>query len=146
MSPRGGEPGFVKVHDDRTLLIPDRPGNNRLDSLSNLADNPAVGLLFFIPGVDELLRVYGRATILPAGAFVDERDTGRPSTTALTIAVERAFFHCAKAAMRARLWSEDARVDRGCLPTLGEMLNDQTGETSPPETQEEMIRRYLPEL
>jgi uncharacterized protein len=90
--------------------------------------------------------VYGRATILPAGAFGDEPGVGRPSTTALTIAVERAFFHCAKAAMRARLWSEEARVDRACLPTLGEILNDQTGETVPPETQEEMIRRYLPEL
>jgi PPOX class probable FMN-dependent enzyme len=146
LSPRGGEPGFVRMLDDRTLLLPDRPGNNRLDSLSNLADHPAVALLFFVPGVDELLRVYGTATILPAGSFLDERDTGRPSATALKISVERAFFHCAKALMRAHLWSEEAKVDRACLPTLGEMLKDQTGEEAPAESQEEMILRYLPEM
>jgi PPOX class probable FMN-dependent enzyme len=146
LSPRGGDPGFVKVLDAGTLLLQDRPGNNRLDSLSNIAERGAVALLFFIPGVDELLRVYGRAAILPAGAFEVEPGAGRPPTTALRIDVERAFFHCAKALMRSHLWSDEARVERSCLPTLGEILHDQLGEISPLESQEEMIRRYLPDL
>lgn len=146
LSPRGGKPGFVRVLDAQTLLLPDRPGNNRLDSLANLADNPAVALLFFIPGVDELLRVYGTAAIVPTGAFDEAAGAGRPSTTALRIDVERAFFHCAKALMRSQLWSEEARVERACLPTLGEILHDQIGDAVPLESQEEMIRRYLPEM
>ena len=134
------------VLDDRTLLLPDRPGNNRLDILSNIAANPAVALLFFVPGVDEMLRVYGAAAILPAGAFEDEVGAARPSATALKIAVERAFFHCAKALMRARLWSEEAKVDRASLPTMSEIMNDHSNESSPLESQEEMARRYVPDL
>ncbi|HWE63968.1 MAG TPA: MSMEG_1061 family FMN-dependent PPOX-type flavoprotein [Chloroflexota bacterium] len=146
MSPRGGAPGFVQLLDEHTLLLLDRPGNNRLDSLSHVADRPAVALLFFVPGVDEVLRVYGTATILPAGSFEHERDAGKPAVSALKISVQRAFFHCAKALMRAHLWSEDARIDRACFPTLGEIMHDQLGETTPAESQEEMICRFLPEF
>jgi PPOX class probable FMN-dependent enzyme len=145
LSPRGGAPGFVRALDERTLVLPDRPGNNRLDSLSHLAAAPAVALLFFVPGVDETLRVYGSAAILPAGAFVDEAG-GRPSTTALRIGVERAFFHCAKALMRAHLWSEEARIDRATFPTLGQILKDQIGGMEQVETQEEMLLRYAQNL
>jgi PPOX class probable FMN-dependent enzyme len=146
LSPRGGLPGFARALDDHTLVLPDRPGNNRLDTLSNVAGSPAVALLFLVPGVDEMLRIYGTATIVPAGTFEDEPGARRASTTALKISVERAFFHCAKAAMRARLWSEDAKVDRAVLPTLGEILNDQIGVASPVESQQEMVRRYMQDL
>jgi uncharacterized protein len=145
LSPRGGAPGFVRVLDDHTLMLPDRPGNNRLDTLSKLAANPELALLFFVPGVDETLRVYGRAAILAAGSFDDEA-TGLPSPSALRIDVERAFFHCGKAPLRARLWRDEARVDRSILPSLGEILKDQIGDAGTPETQDEMLRRYAEEL
>lgn len=145
LSPRGGAPGFVRVLDDHTLLLPDRPSNNRLDSLSKLAATPDLALLFFVPGVDETLRVYGRAALLPTGSFEDEA-IGLPSPSALRIDVDRAFFHCGKALMRARLWRDEARVDRSVLPSLGEILKDQIGDTGTPETQGEMLLRYAEEL
>lgn len=148
LTPRGGDPGFVQVLDAHTLLLADRPGNNRLDNLSNIAANPAVTLLFMIPGVDETLRVYGKAVILAAGTFDDRAAAGerRPSPTALKIAVDRAYFQCPKALMRARLWSDEARIDRQSLPTLGEILAAQTGDTGPLESQGEMLQRIVPEL
>lgn len=128
-------------------MLPDKTGNNRLDNLSNIVANPAVALLFMVPGVDETLRVYGAAEILPGTAFDDEFvPDSRPPTTVLRVTVERAFFHCAKALMRARLWSEDAKIDRACLPSMGEIIKDQTQDPAPPETQEDMVRRYAKDL
>jgi uncharacterized protein len=142
-TPRGGEPGFVDVLDERTLLIPDRPGNNRLDGLANIVSNPGVGLLFLIPGVDETLRVNGSAAIrddeeLRARFDID----GRMPATVLVVTVQEAFLHCAKALMRSKLWSEEAKVDRGVLPTLGQMIKDQIGQEGEPESQEAMLARY----
>ena len=122
-SPRGDAPGFVQVLDERTLLIPDRPGNNRLDSLANIVANPKVGLLFMIPGVTETLRVNGRARIvtrpeLLAGFAVN----GRSPTIAILVETEEVFLHCSKALIRSRLWQEDAKVDRKVLPSLGRMI------------------------
>ena len=132
-SPRGDAPGFVTILDDRTLLIPDRPGNNRLDTMSNIIANPNVGLIFFIPGVDETVRVNGRASIteepdLLAGMAVN----GKTPKTAIRIDVEEAFLHCSKALRRAKLWHEDYKIDRKTLPTLGKMITDQveTGMTA----------------
>lgn len=142
-SPRGGEPGFVHVRDDRTLWLPDALGNNLLDSLSNVVETGRAGLLFLIPGVDETLRVNGTARIREdaavLGPFAAER---RPPRVVVEVAVEEAFLHCAKALMRARLWDPASQRDRTELPTMGEMLRDQTGGTGPVETQEEMIARY----
>ena len=134
-SPRGGAPGFVSVVDDVTLRIPDSKGNNRLDSLANIITTGRIGLLFLIPGVDETLRVNGAARVFGA----DER-------TYIEVTVEEAYLHCAKALMRSRLWSDDVRQPRGVLPPMGKMLNDQIGDTKPPETQAEMVARYLPDL
>jgi hypothetical protein len=127
VSPRGDPPGFVQVLDDRTLIIPDRPGNNRLDTMSNIVENPAVGLLFFIPGFDDTLRINGKATIvrdeaLLAGAEVN----GKRPVVAIRVDVEEAFLHCAKALKRARLWDPASRVDRRVMPTLGRMILEQT--------------------
>jgi PPOX class probable FMN-dependent enzyme len=146
-SPRGGEPGFVKVTAAGELLIPDAPGNNRLDSFQNIVATGKVGLLFLIPGVDETLRVNGSVVVSTAwddiGACTNER---RAPKAVLRVSVEAAYLHCAKAFMRSRLWDPAARVERSALPTMGQMLSDQTGLNLPAETQEEMARRYAPEL
>jgi len=116
-------PGFVKVLDDRTLLLPDRRGNNRIDSLRNILADPRVGLLFLVPGVDETLRVAGTATIstnpdLIAQCTVD----GKAPSTVLLIAIRSVFFQCARALVRSRLWSPEAQIPRSALPSTGTIL------------------------
>jgi PPOX class probable FMN-dependent enzyme len=146
-SPRGGVPGFIKVQDERTLLIPDAPGNNRLDSLENILATGRVGLLFLIPGVEETLRVNGSAVLSRAeGDLALCTDDRRAPKVVVRVSVREAYLHCAKAFMRSRLWSPESHVDRALLPTLGQMINDQTGIQVPAETQEEMVRRYSPDL
>ncbi|GGF49569.1 pyridoxamine 5'-phosphate oxidase-like FMN-binding protein [Azorhizobium oxalatiphilum] len=144
VTPRGDQPGFVGIDDDgATLLLPDRPGNNRLDSLTNILEQPGVGLIFLIPGVDETLRVNGTAEIradadLRARFAVD----GKLPTSVLRITVREAYLHCAKAFMRSKLWDQQAQVERSVLPTLGEMLRDQIGNSDGFETQEQMVARF----
>ena len=146
-SPRGGAPGFVRCVDAHTLWLPDASGNNRLDSLSNIVETGRVGALFLIPGIDETLRLSGAACVRDdaeaLSAFPEER---RPPRAVLEITVQEAFLHCAKALMRSKLWAEESRQERSALPTMREMLNDHTGLSQPPETQEEMRARYTPDL
>ena len=146
-SPRGGAPGFVKVADANTLLIPDSPGNNRLDSFRNIVETGGVGLLFMIPGVDETLRINGTATLTQDPRLLarcaDERRTPK---LVIRIAVHEVYLHCAKAFMRSRLWDPARQLSRDSLPTMGQMINDQTGIHTPPETQQEMVRRYAADL
>jgi PPOX class probable FMN-dependent enzyme len=142
VTPRGDVPGFVSCPDDRTLLIPDRPGNNRLDSLLNIIDRPGVGLLFLVPGIDETLRVNGVAEIrddddLRAPFVVD----GKLPKTVLKVTVREAYLHCAKAFMRSHLWDANAQVPRDVLPSLGQILKDQINWATA-ETQDEMLDRY----
>ena len=125
-SPRGDPPGFVKVLDDRTLLLPDRPGNNQVDSLQNIVENPGVGLLFFIPGMNETLRVKGRAEITTDPALLEPLTVGsRPPLSGLKVTVEEAFLHCGRALIRGRLWDSDAQIDRSSYPSYGQVLADQ---------------------
>ena len=146
-SPRGGSPGFVKVNADGLLLVPDAPGNNRLDSLENIVQTGRVGLLFLIPGFDETLRVNGVAFLSQApGDIALCTDERRAPRLVIAISVEAAYLHCAKAFMRSRLWHADAQVERTVLPTAGKMISDQTGIEVAPETREEMARRYAPDL
>ncbi len=146
-SPRGGSPGFVRVIDDHTLWLPDSPGNNRLDSMSNLLANEQIGMLFLVPGVDETLRVNGTARLRTddecLDAMMDER---RRPKVVIEIAVEWVYLHCAKALMRSKLWSDEVRVERSVLPTIGQMINDQTGESAPAEDQATMLERYAKDL
>ncbi len=145
-TPRGGDPGFVEVADEHTLHLPDRPGNNRLDSLSNLTARPDIGLLFMIPGVDETLRVNGVAELRTDPDLLERFQVGRrPPAVVVRVTVRQAYLHCAKALMRSRLWDPDARIDRGELPTLGEMLRDQLG-SGEAEPQAQMVERYRGEL
>jgi len=122
-SPRGDPAGFVRVVDRKHLLIPDRPGNNRIDSLRNLVHDPRISLLFLVPGVSETLRINGRARIIAdpalAATFVVN---GKAPRTLLEVTAERVYFQCAKALIRSRLWSADAQVPRSALPTCGEIL------------------------
>ena len=146
-SPRGGEPGFVKAPDSATLLIPDAPGNNRLDTLENILGTGRIGLLFLIPGVDETLRVNGMARLIDdAGVLVRFRNEKRTPKLVIEVKVENVYLHCAKALMRSNLWDPASRVERSMLPTMGQMLNDQTGIQAPPETREQMVERYKPDL
>ena len=122
VSPRGDPPGFVRVLDERTLLLPDRPGNKLADSLRNVMRNPHVGLLFVVPGVGDTLRVNGRATLvtdedLLAPCAVE----GKVPTLGLRIEVDEVFTHCSKAFLRARLWDPETFVDRSELPSSGEV-------------------------
>jgi PPOX class probable FMN-dependent enzyme len=146
-SPRGGEPGFVKAPDAHTLLIPDAPGNNRLDTLENIVANSRLGLLFLIPGVDETLRVNGRARlrdeVLLLQNFKNEKRTPK---LVIEVTVEDVYLHCAKALMRSKLWDAATRVDRSVLPTMGQMLNEQTGVHAPAESQAQMVERYKADL
>ena len=147
-SPKGDPPGFVQVADDKTLLIPDRRGNNRIDGLINLIEDPRVGLIFFVPGVNETLRINGRATI-SADPALTVRFTvrGKAPITVLVVHVEEAFIHCAKALVRSELWDTDSRIERSCLPSTGRMLADHTGGSVDPVTYDaELIERHQREL
>lgn len=126
VTPKGDKPGFAAVLDDNTVAIPDRPGNNRLDTLENIVVNPAVGLLFLIPGMNETLRVNGEARIT-ADAALRERFVveGKPPISVVIVAVKAAYMHCAKAFMRSELWKPESWPDRRSMPTLGEILRDQ---------------------
>ena len=142
-SPRGGAPGFAKTPDAHTLLLPDSGGNNRLDSLSNLLDDPRLGLLFFVPGFDETLRVNGTAQLRDEAHYTAlfASDHFRPKLV-IEVRVQEAYLHCAKAMMRSRLWSEEARVARNVMPTLNQIIHAQMGLTAQPESQESMVARY----
>ncbi|MFL4968903.1 MAG: pyridoxamine 5'-phosphate oxidase family protein [Xanthobacteraceae bacterium] len=127
-SPRGDAAGFVRVHDEKTLLVPDRRGNNRIDSLRNIVRDPRVALLFLIPGVGETLRIIGRAAIstdpeLMASFAVD----GKEPRTVLIVSVERVFYQCTKAIVRSRLWDPATQVERKSLPSAGTILAEITG-------------------
>jgi PPOX class probable FMN-dependent enzyme len=125
VSPRGGDPGFVKVPDAHTLVLPDRTGNNRVDSLKNLAANPRAALMFLVPGIDESLRVYGTTALLPADALdLDLTEFGRAPQSVLVLTVEKAYFQCSKAVMRSGLWDPESRIERSLFPPFSQVLKD----------------------
>ncbi len=122
-SPRGDARGLVSIADDRTLVLPDRRGNNRIDSLRNVVRDPRVALLFLIPGSGTTFRVNGRAVISADPALLDGLAVdGKAPRTALIVTIEECYFQCARAVMRAALWNPDAQVDPKSLPTAGAML------------------------
>jgi uncharacterized protein len=126
-SPRGDPPGFVRVADEYTLIIPDRRGNNRIDSLRNLVRDPRISLLFLIPGVGETMRINGRAKISTDPKLVESfAMNGKVPRCALVVTVEKAYFQCTKAIIRAKLWEESSKVDRKTLPTPGAILAEIT--------------------
>ena len=127
-SPRGDAPGFVRVADEKTLLIPDRRGNNRVDSLRNIVSDPRVALLFLIPGIGETIRVIGRASISADPALAESFVVnGKAPRTIIVVAVERVFYQCTKAIVRSKLWDSSGHVDRKSLPSAGTILAEISG-------------------
>jgi PPOX class probable FMN-dependent enzyme len=127
-TPRGDEPGFARVLDDRTLAIPERPGNKRLDSLRNVLANPRVGLLFLVPGVTHTLRVNGSARLVAKADFFEDLAVyGKPPVLAVLVTVAECYFHCSKAFVRAKLWQPEEWSEPGSVASLGTVMRDQVG-------------------
>jgi PPOX class probable FMN-dependent enzyme len=127
VSPKGDHPGFALVLDPVTLVIPDRPGNRRLDSLQNILDNPHVGLLFLIPGMDETLRVNGSAVLVQDDGLLDRMAVdGKKPLLGIEVHVEEAFLHCARSFLRAKLWDPSTFMHRTEMPSLARMIANQT--------------------
>lgn len=127
VSPRGDVPGFVKVADDKTLLVPDRRGNNRIDSLRNIVNNGQVGLLFLVPGVDETLRVNGHAVISKDPSLTNQFEyRGTTPKTVLVIQVTEVYIHCSRALVRSDLWNPAKHAPKGTVPSFGTMLEAHT--------------------
>jgi PPOX class probable FMN-dependent enzyme len=146
-SPRGGAPGFVKVTPSAHLLIPEAPGNNRIDTLQNIFQTGRIGLIFMIPGFNETLRVNGAASLSLMVQDLEEcRDEKRMPKAVIKVVPHAAYLHCAKAFLRSKLWRPEAQVDREVLPTAGQMISDQTGISVAHESREAMELRYQPDL
>lgn len=136
-SPRGDAPGFVKVLDDTTLLIPERPGNRLADSLTNIVAQPGVGLLMMIPGMNDTLRINGKAYITDHEPYLEQvAHKDKAPKLALIIDIEQVYFHCAKAFIRSQLWDPEAYMERSEMPTLGKIILEQI--KGQPATEEEV--------
>ena len=146
-SPRGGNPGFIHVAGPKALLMPDRSGNNRIDSFRNIVEGSGfVQLIFFVPGIDETLRVGGKGKVsLDPDVMASMVEFGKPPRAVLHIDVHEAYFHCGKALMRSKLWAGDTRVERAVMPSIGEVIHDQTG-LGERESQEVIYERYKTQL
>jgi PPOX class probable FMN-dependent enzyme len=146
-SPRGGNPGFVSVAGPKQLLMPDRSGNNRIDSFRNIVEGSGfVQLIFFVPGIDETLRVGGKGKLSADPELLASMvEYGKPPRAALRIDVKEAYFHCGKALMRSKLWSAETRVERQVFPSIAEVIHDQTS-LGEPESQAVVEERYKTQL
>lgn len=136
VSPKGDAPGFVKILDDNTLLIPDRPGNNKVEGFGNMVENPKVSLIFFIPGITETLRIHGEAEITLDEELLDFGKAGaKLPKTATLIKVTKAYMHCGKALIRSRLWDPERYIAKGVIPSFGLVVKEQA---NVPMSQEEV--------
>ena len=146
-SPRGGNPGFVHVAGPNQLLMPDRAGNNRIDSFRNIVEGSGfVQLIFFVPGIDETLRVGGTGKLSAEPELLAAMEEfGKPPRAVLNISVREAYFHCGKALMRSNLWSKDAQVERATFPSISQVIHDQT-RLGEPESQAAVEARYKTQL
>jgi PPOX class probable FMN-dependent enzyme len=146
-SPRGGNPGFIRVAGPNRLLMPDRPGNNRIDSFKNIVEGSGlVQLIFFVPGIDETLRVGGSGTLsAEPDLLASMEEFGKLPRAVLSVEVREAYFHCGKALMRSKLWSPEARVERSGFPSISQVIHDQTS-LGDPETQAEVEARNKTQL
>ncbi len=146
-SPRGDAAGFVAVLDERTLLIPDRLGNKRVDSFANILRYPAVGLIFMVPGINETLRVNGRASLTrDADLLAPLAAQGKVPPVGLLVEVHETFFHCGKALMRSKLWDPSLHVERSSFPTLGRIIAEQTASVTVEAAERTMEEGYRTRL
>ena len=146
-SPRGGNPGFVNVAGPNRLLMPDRSGNNRIDSFKNIVEGSGfVHLIFFVPGIDETLRVGGKGKLSAAPDLLAAMEEfGKLPRAVLSVDVHEVYFHCGKALMRSRLWSKDTQVEREIFPSISQVIHDQT-KLGEPESQADVEARYKTQL
>lgn len=140
VTPRGDPPGSFKVLDEKTIAISDRPGNNRLDTLKNLLENPEIALIFLLPGVNETVRVAGTARLSVDPALLESMAVqGKAPKCAIVVSVRQAYLHCAKALLRSRLWASDYVQPRGAFPSIGRMVGDQIGLSEEEKQQREVV-------
>jgi PPOX class probable FMN-dependent enzyme len=126
-SPRGDAPGFVVIRNDTTLIIPDRPGNRRVDSFSNVVRQPGIGMIFFVPGFNETLRVNGTGRVITEDTLLAPLEAqGKVPATGLLVSIAEVFFHCGKALIRSKLWDPSRHIARDSFPSLGRIVADQT--------------------
>jgi PPOX class probable FMN-dependent enzyme len=146
-SPRGGNPGFVHVAGPNRLLMPDRSGNNRIDSFRNIVEGSGfVQLIFFVPGIDETLRVGGKGKLsVEPDLLAAMEEFGKLPRAILSIDVHEAYFHCGKALMRSKLWSAETKVERAVMPSISQVIHDQTS-LGEPESQAVVEARYRTQL
>jgi PPOX class probable FMN-dependent enzyme len=146
-SPRGGNPGFIHVVSPTQLAMPDRSGNNRIDSFRNIVEGSGqLQLIFFVPGIDETLRVGGTGTLSAEPELLASMEEfGKLPRAVLSIAVREAYFHCGKALMRSKLWSPETKVERTALPSISQIIHEQT-KLGDPEPQAEVEARYKTQL
>jgi uncharacterized protein len=146
-SPRGGHPGFVHIDGPNRLLMPDRPGNNRIDSFKNIVEGTGrLQLIFFVPGVDETLRVGGSGAVTTDPALLAAMEEfGKLPRAVLRIDVKEAYFHCGKALMRSKLWAKETQVERTRFPSISQVIHDQTS-LGEPEPQAAVEARYKTQL
>jgi PPOX class probable FMN-dependent enzyme len=146
-SPKGDAPGFVQVLDDATLLIPDRLGNNRVDTLGNLLERPGVGLIFFVPGLNETLRVNGRGRVTTDRGLLEPLAVdGKVPRSGILVAAEEIYFHCGKALIRSDLWNPEKQLPRSEFPSLGRILAEQIGGMSVEEAERATAESYRTRL
>jgi uncharacterized protein len=146
-SPKGDAPGFVQVLDDATLLIPDRLGNNRVETIGNLLARPGVGLIFFVPGLNETLRVNGRARVTTDPTLLEPLAVnGKAPRSGILVTAEEIYFHCGKALIRSDLWNREKQLRRSEFPSLGRILADQIGGISVEESERLTAESYRTRL
>jgi uncharacterized protein len=146
-SPRGDAPGFVAMRDDTTLVIPDRPGNRRVDSFSNVVRQPGIGLIFFVPGFDETLRVNGTGRLVTDAALLTPLQAqGKVPATGLFVSITEVFFHCGKALIRSKLWDPSRHVARDSFPSLGRIIAEQTAAMSAESAEQYVATSYREKL
>ena len=148
VSPKGDTPGFVRILDDKTLLIPDRPGNNKVEGFGNIVENPKVSLIFFIPGIIETLRIHGNAEIVLDTDLLKLGMAGsKLPATATLVNVTRAYMHCGKALIRSKLWDSERHIAKGVIPPFGQVIKEQAGvPKSRQEVQEIVDQEYQDNL
>jgi uncharacterized protein len=146
-SPRGDAPGFVAMRDGTTLIIPDRPGNRRVDSFSNVVRQPGIGLIFFVPGFDETLRVNGTGRLVTDATLLTPLEAqGKVPATGLLVSITEVFFHCGKALIRSKLWDPSRHVARDSFPSLGRIIAEQTAVMSAESAEQYVATSYREKL
>lgn len=146
-SPKGDAPGFVRVIDDTTLVIPDRLGNNRTDTLGNLLAHPGIGLIFFVPGIPETLRVNGRASVTVDPELLEPLAVnGKAPRSGILVAIEEVYFHCGKALIRSDLWNPKKQLGRGDFPIIGRIIAEQVGGMDADEAERQTAENYRTRL